>query len=270
MKGILAKPMPKHWYDETAAAASGDPIDARICASKKPYFMIYRYPELRSRYMAFQKLAGRKHKITYDADINVAPDENFTEWYNKLCPVQYGRGVVNRICATCEEYFAKTSWRDSTERFDPSILKTGVDYSRYAKEQITRLHVEYIERLQELNVISSPDELQLRKQFLRQDFLEQCVMISPSEIELCDIIVDICYSKEKSKQFAWDMCGEQMVANVLRNSGGDIWWPRATTKGDVTFDGKPFKLEKLTVNEVDNDERYYFERNCESGESACR
>ena len=187
-----------------------------------------------------------------------APAE-FTEWYDQFCPVQYGKGVVNRICAACEEYFSHYSWKDSAPRFDTSILKTGVDYSRYSRDQIAQLHTEYMERLQELSATVPPDELPLQKQFLLQTFITQCAMVVPSEIELCDIIIDLTYDKEKSKQFAWDMCGEQIVANVLRNTGGKIHWPRATPKGDIAFDGKPFKLEELIVPEVDDDERYYFE-----------
>lgn len=257
MKGIVAKPMSKHWYDEQAAAESDDPIDVAICASKKPYFMIYRYPELRSRYVAFQKMANRKHKMIYiDSDND---DSDFWEWYDKFCPVQYGKGVVNRICATCEEYFSKYSWKDSSAQFDPSILKTGVDYSRRAKDKIAIFYNEYMERLQTLNTTVSSDELVLQKQFLRTYFLTECAAIVPSEIELCDIVVDLTYSKEKSKQFAWDICGDQMVANVLRNTGGKIYWPRATLKGDIVFDGKPFKLEEFIVSEVGTDERYYSE-----------
>lgn len=259
MKGIVAKPMPKHWYDEAAAEESDDPIDIAICASKKPYFMIYRYPELRSRFVAFQKLAGRKHKMVYDKHIGEDADEDFTDWYNRFCPVQYGRGVVNRICAMCEDYFDKYSWRDNASKFDPSILKTGVDYSRYSKEQIAHLYAEYMSHLQKLMITVTPDELPLQKQFLQQTFLNQCAAIVPSEIELCDIVVDLTYDKEKSKQFAWDMCGEQIVANILRNTGGAIHWPRAANKGDIVFGGKPFKMESLTVSGVDNDERYYFE-----------
>ena len=56
------------------------------------------------------------------------------------------------------------------------------------------------------------------------------------------------------------MCGDQIVANVLRNTGGTINWPRATNKGNIIFGGKCFKMETLVVNEVDDNERYYFER----------
>lgn len=259
MKGIVAKPMPKHWYDEQAAAATGDPVDSRICASKKPYFMIYRYPELRSRYTAFQKAAEKKHKVTYDKAIfSYTPDE-FSAWYNRFCPVQYGKGVVNRICTICEDYFAKYSWRDTAAPFDPFILKTGVDYSRRTRDQIAMLYAEYMERVQALSALAGSDDQETQRQFIKADFLAQCAAVCPSEIELCDIVVDLTYAKEKSKQFAWDMCGEQMVANLLRNTGGNIYWPRATPKGDIAFDGKPFKLEELTVNEVDDNERYYFE-----------
>lgn len=259
MKGIVAKPMPKHWYDEKAAEETGDIVNEAICASKKPYFMIYRYPELRSRYAAFQKLVERKHKMTYRCHMDDNADPAFIEWYQRFCPVHYGRGVVNRICETCENYFANYSWRDNAEPFDPNILKTGVDYSRYSKDQIARLYSEYMERLQTLTIMVTPEELNLQKQFLQQWFLTQCAVIVPSEIELCDIVIDLTYDKEKSKQFAWDMCGDQIVANVLRNTGGTINWPRAANKGNIVFGGKCFKMETLVVNEVDNNERYHFE-----------
>lgn len=249
MKGIVAKPMPKHWYDEKAAAKTGDPVDVAICANRKPYFMIYRYPELRSRYLTYDKGVARHTKI---ATAGCVDDPGMQEWADRLRPAQHGRGVVNRICHVCEQYFKPLSFKDRNNPFDASILKSGVDYSRNSKDKIAALYHEYMERLQDLVVLAEEeDEFAVRKQFLRDDFMCQCMQIVADEAELCDIVVDICYGKEKSKQFAWDMCGEQMVRNVLRNAGGEIYWPKQTARGDIVYSGKRFRLEKLQLEESD-------------------
>lgn len=249
--------MPKHWYDEAAALESDDPIDARICASKKPYFMIYRYPELRSRYLAFQKACTRKGKMLFPhtgdmdkAETDSEAAEDFRIWCDKLNPVQYGRGVMNRICKVCEDYFAKLSMEDAKEPFDPSILKTGVDYSTRTRDQIAVLYQEYMDALRDCVITTNTDDdLVNQRELLVEDFRSQCYLVSPSEIELCDIIVDICYQKERSKQFAWDICGDQIVRNVVRNNGGFIAWPKSSARGEVIFDGKQFKIEKLQIEE---------------------
>ena len=58
-KGIIAKPMPKHWYDnsynrieetDTPEEISKKEFNQRICADKKPYFFIYNYPTLMKEY----------------------------------------------------------------------------------------------------------------------------------------------------------------------------------------------------------------------------
>lgn len=264
MKGIVSKPMAKHWYDEKAAEETGDPVDAAICASKKPYFMIYRYPELRSRYLTFEKAAQRSYKMNFRKpfDRNADGDEahqRFVEWYNRLCPVQYGKGVVNRICSMCEEYFSNYRDKQSSGSFDASILKVGVDYSRYTRDKIAALYQEYMAEFQQMCVDAAYDEdLPAQKAFLKDEYRARCAEVSPSEIELCDIVIDICYATERSKQFAWDMCGDQMVLNLLRRNDGVINWPRPAARGDIVYGGKRFRLDQYKIEDV-SDEGYYFE-----------
>lgn len=268
MKGIVAKPMPKHWYNEKAATESDDPIDVCICASKKPYFMMYRYPELRSRYLTFKRDAGWDCKAVFGLSIDelkalpslTEEQRIFVEWYDKLCPVLQSNGVMNRICALCESYFDALKHDERPRNFDPFMLKTGVDYSRYTKDQVMTLYHQYMDDLRDLAAAGLQDaEYADRKMILMDEFRAQCAEACPSEIELCDVVVDICYSKEKSKQFAWDMCGEQMVTNVLRNTGGTFTWPKPTARGDVVYGGKRFRMETGVLTEVNNDERYCFE-----------
>lgn len=264
MKGVVSLPMPKRWYNEKAAAKSGNPIDLNICASKKPYFMIYRYPEQRARYLAFHEAAQDQCMLLFGVHVEnldnlprTAEIENFCEWYDRLCPVQKSAGVINRICSVCEKYFSNLRVSaDSAQKFDPGLLKSGVTYSSYTKSKVAALYHEYMWTLKQAGAAKMPeDELTDYKQLLADEFVIACAEVCPDENELCDIIIDICYTRECSKQFAWDMCGEIMVRNVLDKTGGVVRYPRAARQGDVVYGGKRFKIEKLEL-EATEDERY--------------
>jgi len=109
LKGIVAKPMPKHWYELKAAQATGNPVDVAVCADKKPYFMMYRYDELRSDYKKFDRAVRFKCLATTEKKLDVLladiPENEDEQWfvneYRRLCPVSISNGVVNRICKLC-------------------------------------------------------------------------------------------------------------------------------------------------------------------------
>ena len=70
-KGIIAKPMPKHWYDnsynrieetDTPEEISKKEFNQRICADKKPYFFIYNYPTLMKEYKDYIKNSSNINK----------------------------------------------------------------------------------------------------------------------------------------------------------------------------------------------------------------
>jgi hypothetical protein len=61
--------------------------------------------------------------------------------------------------------------------------------------------------------------------------------------ELTDIVVDICYKgNNNSKQFAWDICGEQMLLNLLKKNNHTIQYPIADPNGDISFGGENYTL----------------------------
>lgn len=241
--------MPKHWYNTKAANDSEDPIDKKIVADRKPYFMIYRYPELKSRYNTYNRAARNKCAVEFGIGIDDLlsldrhDDEqaDFLHYYDALCPVQHSNGVINRICKMCEDYFDhRKEISSSAPKFDWTIMKSGAEYSRYAKDCVTSLYHEYMARLQELG---QEDEENAAATILREEFLKSCALVCPSEEELCNIVLDICYTKEKSKRFAWDMCGDQIVRNLLEQNNGTYYFPMKNTRGDITYGGKRFVLE---------------------------
>jgi hypothetical protein len=64
---------------------------------------------------------------------------------------------------------------------------------------------------------------------------------------LANIVVDLCYTSSKSKTFAWDIAGEQIFNNVLKNNGGTITYPVKDSGGDIEFLGKRFSLHTQKI-----------------------
>lgn len=267
LKGIVAKPMPKHWYELKAAQATGNPVDVAICADKKPYFMMYRYDELRSDYKKFDRAVRFKCLATTEKKLDVLladiPENEDEQWfvneYRRLCPVSISNGVVNRICKLCEAYFSKHKNKKTEEKieFDSSILKSGVSYNRGVKDRIKELFKEYTQELQKMAQDKTNEEdKHLQKEATKEAYLMRCMEVCPDPVTLCDAVVDACYAIEKSKQFAWDMCGEQIIKNLLSHNGNKFVYPCRDNDGDIIFQGRKYGLREVRLSDcgVDCDE----------------
>lgn len=94
------------------------------------------------------------------------------------------------------------------------------------------------------------DETTISKNMMMLAFQARCAEICPDETELCDIIVDLCYSSAGSRQFAWDICGDVIIQNLLRKQGGIISYPVMTdTNGEFTFGGRQFIMQQKKLEE---------------------
>ena len=62
-------------------------------------------------------------------------------------------------------------------------------------------------------------------------------------------MLDLCYSKSKSsKQFAWDICGDLFIRNLLKRNQYKISYPEADESGDILFNGERFKMKTITLD----------------------
>uniref|UniRef100_UPI0018AB6E68 RNA dependent RNA polymerase n=1 Tax=Flavonifractor plautii TaxID=292800 RepID=UPI0018AB6E68 len=118
-KGIIAKPMPREWFDRHYALAIEDPNKRRIylsiLADKKPYFMRYIYPDLMKHYNTYikntNKKAQREFSISVEEMLEKEPDElsererEFIHYYLACMPVGISDCVTNRICRRFERAF---------------------------------------------------------------------------------------------------------------------------------------------------------------------
>ncbi len=267
-KGIIAKPMPKDWYDRAANRITDDLseeevqrrlFNLRVLADKKPYFMRYIYPNLMSQYNTYikntDKKCMREFRQTIEEMMAKNPDEltqaeaEFIDYYIQRMPVGMHPCVMNKICRRFEEEFDNYFLKNiSEEEFDYSIMKSGQEYTTTQYNAIAKLYEQYTKRLQEYMQFSKreridEDESATKRSLMIRDFKVECERACSNAAQLCDIILDLCYRRSGSKQFCWDICSEEIIDNLLKNNDNTIYFPVQDEDGDIEFCGKRFTLE---------------------------
>lgn len=267
-KGIIAKPMPKYWYDRTACNKLPDSTQEeknfkelclKIVADKKPYFMRYIYPELMAEYNKYLRDTNnkciREFKISL-SDLMSKSDKSddecaFMEYYHRFMPVGNNPCTINRICCLFEDKFKEyISDLKSSLEFDYSILKSGVEYSRHDYKKIEKIKLEYDDCVRNYQKLANrqrldKDEVGLTRETMLLNFKSTCESICSNQKELCDIVLDLCYSNTKSKQFAWDICGDVIIENLLEKNNSTINYPLKVDKDEeFKFMGEKFVMHK--------------------------
>lgn len=266
-KGIVAKPMPREWHDRHAVNLIEDPEKRKlyrdIVADRKPYFMRYIYPALMKQYNTyikntdrnalreFQMTVGELSQLPYDQLTDRQKD--FLRYFEVRLPVGTGDCVMNKICRRFEQefdgYIGKTLGR---VKFDYEIMKSDSGYTYSQMSAVRKLYEEYRKKLQSYAVFSryervDEDDLISTVASMREEFVRECDTVCQNNAILCDIMLDLCYCRSSSKRFAWDICGEQIIVNLLRNNDWKISAPVADPDGDIEYCGSKYKLITCTI-----------------------
>ena len=268
-KGIEAKPMPDTWYNwiankQTKATDNEQRksfwMNRKIIADKKPYFMQYIYPSERAELNNYRKKNNEKSlmrfRLTLDQLVKkenkTKEEERFVSCYYDRMPLGIGPCTINKICWRIEELFDHINFSDDVD-FDYTIMKSDIAYSDKVYGKIKKLYESYKRSLQSYIQYAKTeriksDERQIQKYLLKEEFKEKCLRDCPNEDMLCNIVLDLCYSKSKnSKQFAWDMCGEVFVKNLLRRNNYKITYPEFDEDGEIEFAGMNFSMKQVDI-----------------------
>lgn len=270
IKGIKSKPMPSYWYraSENFIKEEDDKeiikrkiLNQKIVADKKPYFFIYIYPELKNRYNKFIKETSDKCMMEFGISINELFNKenkneeelNFIKYYSIKNPVSNNSCVMNRICKRLEKEFS-TENKINFEEFDKSILKTEKKYTNKMRKDIKKIYEEYIQELKKHKISIkrkriNREDANIQKELLKEMYKQKCIEKVSCEEDLCNILVDMCYEKNNSKQFVWDMCGNQIIENLLIKNNGNINYPELDDKGNIYFNGELFTLKTIKIKE---------------------
>lgn len=268
IKGVVAKPVPNEWLNprmfkiedgDDEATIRDKQINANIAAETKPWFFVYRYSQLKSELDKYMKSVKSNCKIRFGKSLDdlyasaekSEEEQLFIYNYEKYMPVSRAPGTMNRICWKIEDEFKTTDVLPNVV-FDYSILKSDVEYTQEEYDAIKQLYDEYNKNMQlflkqkKQNELGD-DEVGFDIVHLKDIFIDECHKICPNSETLANIVVDLCYTSTKNKTFAWDVAGEQIFNNVLKNNNNIITYPIKDENGDIDFCGNKFSLHTQKI-----------------------
>ena len=270
IKGIIAKPMAKSWYDRHAVYQIEDEdkreFYLKIVADKKPYFMKYIYSSLSNDVRKFEKKSSENALRLFDtnmAGLLAKKEDEITQEESRFIsrcknhlPVGTGNCVINNICNLFENRFDSSEKRYEHVDFDYSIYKSGISYSDKDRKKIETLYGDYNTRLREYMVFLEYEreddfDIVAKVQQLEDEFVAECSCICPNKEMLCDIILDITYGKHGSKAFAWEMCGDVIIKNLMDKFGNRLSFPVSDNNGDIYYCGQYFSLQTIELEGCD-------------------
>ena len=273
IKGIEAKAMPKEWYDfksnkirvdketgeilddeETIATKE---LNRKLMVNKKPYFFIYNYPMLLREYSSLMNDIDNKCLITFgksykelEAEAETEEEIKFVEYAKNIMPVFNNRCVMNRIAHKLENIFEeiKTHVKDEGD-FDYNIYKSGVKYTKAIRSEIELILKEYRRSLSNIEkvILNKGVDVESWKTTIKNNTLKNLTIACPNQEVLTDIVLDLTYGKNVNKHMAWDICGEQIIDNILKKNNYTYKYPTQCEDGDIEWNGQQFKMVEYKV-----------------------
>lgn len=268
-KGIVAKPMPRNWYDRHTVNTIED-IDERefqrsIVADKKPYFMRYIYPDLMKQYNTYIKNTNRnalrEFQMTIDEMMEMPAERltdrqlDFLRYYRVRMPVGMGDCVMNRICKKIEcEFDGVVRGLNSESDFDYAIMKSGAEYTYQQKLSIQKIYDEYTNIIKSNAIVGNSthcngSDIANSQQVLRHSMYMDMASVCSNADALCNALLDVCYKRSSSKKIAWSLAGHQIIENLLNNNGRVISAPVLDPDGDIEYCGNRFTEISVELEE---------------------
>lgn len=266
--------MPREWYDAHRALEIEDEekreLYLSILADRKPYFMCYIYPDLMREYKKYIKTADKKARRDFKKsteEIFAQPPETLTDaerdfvhFHERLMPVSNGDCVTNRVCRRFEQTFDGYIGKHIADRdFDYGIMKSDVTYTKRQYAAVSSLFADFGNRMRDLMRRKSKERIkgeEARAIVLRlyDTFRSLCDMECPNGKALCNIMLDLCYRKNQTMSFAWTICGEEILENLLERSGGIVHLPVKDAGGDVSYNGATYSFVEKQYGGLEEDE----------------
>lgn len=274
VKGAWSRPAPRHWIDNKVNIIKSDDdeetkrkkrLNSKLVV-KKPMFFIFNYDYLYKEYKKYIKNVNANSQLMFGKTLDdlLASSElsenemDFVENYKKYLPVDCSPGVINRICIKIEDEFKDMDVLPYAN-FDYHILTSNETYSKSEFNSIEELYREYICAIRNIkksyavkNDNSSEDDM-ASDLFLAKELLkEKCLSVCNNEKVLTNILLEICYNSNNSKSMVWDICGEQIVENLLEKNGYTLRFPKKDLNGDIEFNGDRFSVIEVKIDEEYN------------------
>lgn len=260
----MSRDMPKNWYVKAENRVNDNDSDEiiakkdfynKICSNRKPYFFMYNYSNLRTEYNKYVRESSMSSSILFGKSIEELlksaelseKEADFIENFYKYAPLDCSPGTINRICWAIEDEFSEKH-SIYCPNFDYTMLKSGVQYDKKDFNDVKKIYFEYSKMLKDIAESTEKGECEMVSSALTLDtFKEMCQILCLDEEVLCDIVLDLCYTNNKSKQFAWDVCGETIIKNLLKKNNNRFKAPMADMDGEFIFKGEKFAMKDVFI-----------------------
>ena len=253
-KGAAVKPMPEYWQKLKKGKEYTD-LQEATCANKQPYFFIYNYPETKTKYETIK--ANREKNCRREKRMEIADFEkqNTAEsrlWIeqteNELNVTDYGC-TVNRISHYVENQM--TDFDKSLHlSFDYNILKSDVIYTTAHYNRIAQIYSAYSRIEQIFMRVAKTNKMDKEEVFEKQKtiserFRAKCDRVCRAD-ELVNIVLDLVYiDKKLSKNFAWEICGADIVENLMKRNNYKYSVPIRDENGEFEYRGERYTMLKM-------------------------
>jgi hypothetical protein len=131
-------------------------------------------------------------------------------------------------------------------------MRGDTEYTPRQFSAIKKLYDDYNKRLRNYSIFADYERIDdcdaySALSMMNSEFQKECNKISPNSDALCNIILDVCYTKSSTKRFAWDMCGTQIIHNLLNANENQISYPVLDVNGDIEFCGNTYSVKTKTI-----------------------
>lgn len=275
-KGIVTEPLPKSWWimkenkinpDDEPEIIEKKKLYAKLCADKKPYFFAYNYTSLKTEYDTFVKNARSNAVSLYKKDLDIMLDEynnnlltneneiRFVKNFSYKLPLDMSKSTMNRICWKIEDEFDGVNLFKDVE-FDYSILKSGVKYNEQTFKIIKHICDSYKPSVQlaKKRVFLSDEDNEEdweNVDVILKNLAENLYGYCSNADELCDILVDLCYGGNVSKQILWKTCGDVIIQRLLQSHNYKMSYPQKNNDGDFLCQGVRYTMKEIIVKDGD-------------------
>lgn len=272
VKGAWSRPTPRHWIDNKANVIHDDDDEETVhkkrlnskLVVKKPMFFIFNYDYLHKEYTKYMKNVNSNAQLRFGKTLDEllksdhlsAEEKNFIENYHKYLPVDCSPGVINRICWKIEDEFKNMDVLPEAS-FDYHVLTSNVTYTKAEFKAVEALYEEYISVIRSIKKRyatrsdNGAEDDMVSDLFLAKElWMEKCLAACSNEKVLTNILLEICYNSNGSKSMVWDVCGEQIVQNLLEKYNYRMKFPKKDPNGDIMFDGMNFSICEVILDDV--------------------
>lgn len=273
-KGIKIEPMPKHWTRRTKKIPNGVSKEEydfcnSIVADRKPYFFRYLYPKENAKYLEYIKRENdyceSQFFRTLDELLSL-PDEELSVSelnykYNKYLayiPLIDYNGRMNKVCHYMEEHLSEISRlrRQKTPDNVLALMYSGKN-NNFNDEDVELMNQAYLEfkkakerfkKSKRNDFDDSNSATNTMGNIIKEIKLDMSEKISKSIEYQCDLAIYISYElhPSRTKDFCWELFGNQIVRNIKQNSSAPAVIPVPSETGSIYYLGR--RYEPMEVN----------------------